>query len=93
MASVIFQHIVNRVAGGMAVNHYPFTGGTAQQLVQRHIGGFGFDVPQRHIDSRDRRHGDRATTPVRAFIEELPDIFDAVGITTNQLRAEMIFQV
>ena len=49
MTRVIFQHVVNGVTGRVAVDHHAFTGGAAQQLVERHIGRFGFDVPQRHI--------------------------------------------
>jgi hypothetical protein len=93
MTGVIFQHVVNGVTGGVAVDHHPFAGCAAQQLVERHVGRFGFDVPQRHIHGGDGRHGDRTATPVGAFIEELPDIFDAVRIAANQLRAEVIFQV
>ena len=93
MTGVIFQHVVNGMPGGVAIDHYAFTGSAPQQLVKRHIGRFGFDIPQRHIHGGDGRHGDRAATPVRAFIEKLPDIFDAVRIATNQLWAEVVFQV
>lgn len=93
MAGVIFQHVVNGVPGGVAVDHYALTGCAAQQLVERHICRFGFDVPERHIHSGDSRHGDRPAAPVGALIEELPDIFDTVRVAANQLRAEVIFQV
>jgi hypothetical protein len=49
VTGVIFQHVVNGVPGGVAIDHHPFAGCAAQQLVERHIGRFGFDVPQRHI--------------------------------------------
>ncbi|MNR09872.1 hypothetical protein D3C85_1260940 [compost metagenome] len=93
MTGVIFQDIVNRVAGGVAINHDTFTRCSAQKLIKRHSGGFGFDIPQRHIDGRNGRHRDRSAPPVRAFIEELPDVFDAMRIAANQLRTEMIFKV
>ncbi len=91
MTRIIFQHIINGMAGGVTVNHHAFARRATQQLIQRHVGGFGFNIPQRHIDGGDSRHRDRAATPVSAFIEELPDIFDAVRITPHQLRAQMIF--
>ncbi len=93
MPGVIFQHVVNSVPGGVAVDHDPFPGRAAQQLIQGHVGGFGFNVPQRHIHRGDGRHGDRAATPVGAFIEKLPDIFNAVRIAANQLGAKVILQV
>ena len=93
VTGVIFQHVINGVSGGMTIDHHPFPGCAAQQLVERHIGRFGFDIPQCHIHGGNGRHGDRTTTPVGAFIEELPDILNAVRITADQLRAEVIFQI
>ena len=93
MAGVVVQHFINGMTGGVAVDHHPFARGAAQQLVKRHSGGFGFDIPQRHINGGNRRHGHRAAAPVSTFVEELPDIFDAVSITANQLRTKVIFQV
>jgi hypothetical protein len=85
VTGVIFQHVVNGVAGGVTVDHHPFPGGAAQQLVERHVGRFGFDIPQRHIHGGDGRHGNRTATPVSTFVEELPDVFDAVRIAANEL--------
>ncbi|MNN92725.1 hypothetical protein D3C81_2110490 [compost metagenome] len=93
MARVIFQHIVNGTAGGVAVNHHAFAGRATQQLIKRHIRGFRFDIPQRHINGRYRRHRDRTTTPVRAFVEELPDVFNAVRVAANKLRTHMVLQI
>ena len=54
MTGIIFQYVVNGVPGGMTINHHPFPGGSAQKLIERHVRGFRFDVPQRHIHGRNR---------------------------------------
>ncbi len=90
---VVIHHFINGVTGGVAIDHHARAGGAAQQLINRHVGRFAFDIPQRHIDRRDRRHGDRATTPVGPFVEVLPDVFDLMRIAADQLRADVIFQV
>ncbi len=54
---------------------------------------FGLDVPQRHVDGGDRRHRDRAAPPVRAAIQELPDVFDLVRIAADEAGHDVIGQI
>ncbi len=51
-------------ARGVAVRQDPAAGGAAEQLVERHSGGLGLDVPQRHVDGGDGGHGDGPAPPV-----------------------------
>ncbi len=81
------------MAGGVAVHHNAGARSAAQQLVQWHIGRFGFDIPQRHIDGGNGGHGHRPAAPVGPFVKELPDIFYLVCIAADELRAKVIFQV
>ena len=93
VAGIVLQYFIDGVPGGVAVNHHAFSRCTAQQLIQRHPRRFRFYIPQRHIDGRNSRHGDRPTAPVRSFVEKLPDVFNAVRIAANKLRTEMILQI
>lgn len=45
-----------------------------QKIVDRRIERFALDVPQRHVDRRNRRHGNRAAAPVCTTVEVLPDV-------------------
>ena len=51
------------------------------------------DVPQRHVDRGDRRHRHRAAPPVRALVEVLPDVLDALRVAADQQRAEVVGEV
>ncbi|MNT18826.1 hypothetical protein D3C72_1540490 [compost metagenome] len=93
MFGVVVEHFVDGMAGGVAVHHDAGTRCATEQLVQRHIGGLALDVPQRHVYGRDGGHGDRPAAPVGAFIEELPYVFDLMGVPADQLRTDMIFQI
>ena len=48
------------LAGRVPVGHQPVAARAAEQLVDRHPGRLALDVPQRHVDRRDRRHRHRA---------------------------------
>jgi hypothetical protein len=93
----IGAHVIEQLrqvaSGGVAVRHESGTGCAAEQLVQRHVRGLGLDVPERDIYRRDRRHGDRPATPVRAAVEKLPGVFNLVGIPPDQQRNDVITQV
>src|SRR5580692_739804 len=58
-------------------------GFTAEQLVDRHIGAFALDVPERLVEPAKRvvQHG--AIAPVRAYKKRLPEVFDVVDILTH----------
>src|SRR5687767_5962135 len=79
----MLQAVVQILAVGMAINQDLLTASAAQQLIQRHVGGFGLDIPQRHIHGGDRGHGDRSATPVGAAIKILPDIFNPACIPAD----------
>ena len=93
----VAQHFFYRVrdvaAVGVAVDHDAAAAASAQQLVQRHVGGLGLDVPQRCIDRRNGAHGHRAAAPVSAFVQVLPDVFDLVRVAPDQAGDHMVLKV
>ena len=90
-------HVVEQLgkitAGCVAVGHQSGSGCAAEQLVQRHPGGFRLDVPQRDIDGGDRRHRHRPAAPVCAAVEKLPGVLDLVGVPADQQRNDVITQI
>src|SRR6267142_5501092 len=85
--------VVDIFAAGVAVHQDGFARGAAEQLIDRNVERFAFDVPERGIDRRDGGHGDGAATPVRAFVKILPDIFDAARVAANQKRGYVIGEI
>src|SRR5471032_214984 len=77
----------------MTIGQDPVTAGAAQQLVERHTGSLGLQVPEGNVDRGDRGHGDLSETPVGAPVQELPGVFDAVGGNAEQRRYDGLLQV
>ena len=69
---------------GMAVGVDGFAAFAAQKLVDRQFRAFAEDVPQRHIDPRERVSQHRPVSPVRADEGRLPDVFDARGVFPDE---------
>ena len=93
MAGDFLQATVDVLARGMPIHHDPLAALATQQLVQRHVGGLGLDVPQRHVDGGNRGHGHRATAPVGPAIQVLPDVFDTLRIAADQGGQNVLFKV
>jgi len=80
-------------AVGVAIDHHAVTAAAAQQLVQRHAGHLGLDIPQRHVDGRDGPHGHRTPAPVGAAIEILPDVLDPARVLADQAGDHVVVQI
>ena len=87
------DRFLNVTAVGMAIDHDPVATAPAEQLVQGHPGHLGLDVPQGHVDGCNRAHRDRATPPIGALVQILPDILDLARIHADQARDHMIFEI
>ena len=83
----------NVFAVGVAVDHHAGAALATQQLVQRHVGGLGLDVPQRRVHGGDRAHGHRAAAPVGPAVQVLPDVFDLVRVAPDQAGNDVLRQV
>ena len=57
---------------------------TAQQAVDRHPGSLAFDVPQRHVDAGKCVVQDRPTSPVRAHLGGVKDIFNLINVAAAE---------
>src|ERR1700728_3447459 len=62
-----------------------------KELIDGHTRLAAFDIPQRLVHAADGiiQHG--AVAPIGAVIAGLPDIVDAVGVFTDQKRAQIFF--
>ena len=78
---------------GMAIDHDPVTTASAKQLIERHPGHLGLDIPQRHINRGNRPHRHRSAAPVCAAIEILPDVLDAARVHADQAGDHVIREV
>jgi hypothetical protein len=94
---LVAQHLVHRgldvAAVGMAVDHHVLAAGAAQQLVQRHAGGLGLQVPQRGVHRGDGAHGHRPAPPVGAAVQVVPDVLDLVRVAPDQAGDDMVGEV
>jgi hypothetical protein len=68
---------------GVTVRKKAITAGAAQQLIERHSGSLGPEILESDVDRGDRGHRDRPTAPVGAPVQELPGVFDPVGVPAN----------
>ena len=88
-----FNRFAVVAAVGMAVHHHAVPALATQQLINGHTGALAQQVPQRHVDGGDGRHGHRPAAPVRTAVQVLPDVFDLPGIAPQQAGEDMFFQV
>src|SRR5690606_22408248 len=92
-----FTHCLKRgiqiLTVGVGVGHDVVAAAATEQLIERHIGRLGLDVPERCIDSSQSGHAHRAATPVGAAVNKLPDIFNLVGVPANKYRNQIVFKV
>jgi hypothetical protein len=65
----------------------------AEQVVDRRLQGFAFDIPKRHVDGCDGRHGYGAATPICAAIEILPYVFRLKRIPADQARNDVVLKI
>ena len=88
-----FHRFCNVAAIGMAINHHPIAAAPAEQLVQRHAGHLGLDIPQGNIDRGHCAHRHRPAAPIGTAIKVLPDILDPARIHADQARDHVVFQI
>ncbi len=85
--------LLDRAALGVGVAEHLRAAGAAEELVERHAGGLGLDVPERGVDAGDGGHRHRAAPPVGAAVEVLPDILDAGGVAADQAGDDMLLEI
>jgi quercetin dioxygenase-like cupin family protein len=78
---------------GVCIHHRAVTAFAAEQIIERHIRQFAFDVPQRHVDRAEGGHGDGAAPKIGAAIEELPDVLAAARVHTDKVGDQVVGQV
>ena len=61
----------------------------AEQLIERHAGALGLDVPQRDVDAAHRVEQHRPVPPVRADVARLPDVLDLVDVAADEKRLQV----
>ena len=78
---------------GVPVDHHSGAALATKQVVDGCLQRLALDVPERHVDGSDRRHGHWPAPPVGAAIEILPNVFRLERIAPDQARDQMVGQV
>src|SRR5258708_19846218 len=76
----------------MSVTGHGIVRAAPEHLVHGHAGALTLDVPQRFVHGGDHLVVDRTTAPVRAEVSALPQVFNTVGIPTDQPRFEVLLE-
>ncbi len=67
----------------MIVDRHSGPATASQQLVERHVGTLGLDIPQGGIETRQRHVHRRIVAPKRTHVAGLPNVLDLVGIPSG----------
>ena len=86
----IFFHLGKTAAARVKITVRAVTHLAAEQLIERHAGAFGFDVPEGDVDAAHRIEQHRPIAPIRAHITRLPDILDFVYIAPDQKGLQIL---
>ena len=62
----------------------------AEDVVKRHIGALGLDVPQRDVDAADGIVQHRAVAPVAVDHHQAEQFLDAASVAAKQQRLEVL---
>ena len=77
----------------MGVHEHSLAALSADEIVKRRSEHLPLDVPEREIDRGDGRHRDGPALPVRASIEEVPDVFGVPRVAADESRNDVRFEV
>src|SRR5688572_23558273 len=84
-------HLFPGVARGIAIAVNGSASLSTKQLVQRHAGALGLDVPQRDIDSRYGIVLDRSAAPETARIHRMIKVGNHVGVFSDDKWLQIFF--
>ena len=86
---VVFYFLETRSRSvGIAIGRH--AGLPAQELIDRHVGALGLDVPQSLVHAAHGVVKHRPVAPVGTHIHRLPNVFDMVGVFADQERLEKL---
>jgi len=77
----------------VAVDQHAVAAAAAQELVERHAGGLGLEVPKCRVDRRDRRHGDGPAPPISALRKVLPDVLAAARVAPDEAGNDVVAEI
>ena len=77
----------------MGVDENTIAGTATEQVVDRRVECFAFDVPQCDVYGGDGCHGHGTATPVCSTIKILPDVLRLEGVASDQARQHVFFEV
>ena len=77
----------------MGIDQYARPRTATEQVPQGGAQHFGFDVPQRDVDGRDRGHGHRPSSPIGALVKHLPDVLYVIGVAAPNEGQEVVLEV
>ena len=88
-----FDRLLDVLPTRVAIDKNAVAGSASQQLVDRCVQSFPFDIPKCRVNRGNRAHRDGATAPVRALVKVLPDVFDPSRIASDQERNDMVGEI
>ena len=92
VTSAVF-HLREIASARVRVSQSADPGASAEQLVDGHAGALALDVPEREVHSRERGHLHRTSAPVRAAVEILPGVLDALRVAADEQRRDVLLEV
>ena len=84
------RHFLQVATVRVAVDRRRLATFAAEQVVHRHIRDFSLNVPQRHIDARDRVVQNGTVAPVRADHRRLPNVLGAPNVFADEKRLQIL---
>ncbi len=89
-AADFLGQLVERRSVGMSVCRGGLAALSAEELVHRHPGHLALDVPEGHVDARNRVVLRRSIAPVGVVVHRLPDILDAGDVPAREERVQVV---
>ena len=85
-----FGDIVRSVAPNPRIDADRMAHRTTHQLIDGDAIALAFDIPQGLVDAGNGTHCQGAAPIEATAVEHLPDVFDIVGVTANQIFTQFI---
>src|SRR5262249_52994891 len=89
----LFNGLLDVAPIGVAVDKDPVAGAPAEELIEGKARELAEEVPKGNVDRSDRSHRHGAAPPIGAAVEKLPNIFDASGVASDEVRDDVLLEV
>jgi len=87
----VVHHFLRVAPVGVRIDSRRLAAFAAQQVIDRHVGQLALDVPQRHVDARDRVVQDGPVAPGALHHGHLEELFAARDVPPDCKRLQVVF--